>query len=174
METVNILGVHVNKYTMDEAVNKAAELLETEGLGMIFTPNSEIILYASNNKEFTDVLNSADMVIPDGIGVVYGAKILKNPIKERVAGYDLVCNLFPKMAEKKQSIFLLGAKPGVAETAAEKLKEKYPGLVIAGTQDGYFKEDEPVIEKINSASPDFLMVCLHLSKNQRKWFQVAP
>lgn len=168
METVNILGVHVNKYTMNEAVEKAEELMESDSLSMIFTPNSEIILYASNNREFTDVLNSADMVIPDGIGVVYGAKILRNPIKERVAGYDLVCNLLPKMAEKKQSIFLLGAKPGVAQTAAQKLKEKYPGLVIAGTHDGYFKEDEPVIEEINAASPDFLMVCLGFPK-QENW-----
>ena len=63
METVNILGVHVNKYTMDEAVDNADKLLDTEGVSMIFTPNSEIILYASNNKEFTDVINSADMII---------------------------------------------------------------------------------------------------------------
>ena len=82
METVNILGVHVNKYTMQEAVKKASSLMETDNLSMIFTPNSEIILYASNNPEFTDVLNSADLIVPDGIGVVYGAKILKNPIKK--------------------------------------------------------------------------------------------
>ena len=168
METVNILGVHVNKYTMNEAVDRADKLLDTEGVSMIFTPNSEIILYASNNKEFTDVINSADMIIPDGIGVVYGAKILGNPIKERVAGYDLVCNLFPKMAQRGKSVFLLGAKPGVAEMAAKALEEKYPGLLIAGTQDGYFKDDEPVIEKINAASPDFLMVCLGFPK-QENW-----
>ena len=76
MEKVNILGVHVDKYTMEEAAKKASELLETDGLSMIFTPNSEIILYASNNPEYTDVLNKADMIVPDGIGVVYGAKIL--------------------------------------------------------------------------------------------------
>ena len=62
----------------------------------------------------------------------------------------------------------MGAKPGVALSAAEKLKEKYPGLVIAGTHDGYFKEDEPVIEEINEASPDFLMVCLGFPK-QENW-----
>jgi len=168
METVNILGVHVNKYTMNEAVQKASEMLETDGVSMIFTPNSEIILYASNNPEFTDVLNSADMVIPDGIGVVYGAKILKNPIKERVAGYDLVCNLFPVMAEKKQSVYLLGAKPGVAEKAAENLLAKHPGLIIAGTHDGYFKDDEEIIADINKANPDFLMVCLGFPK-QENW-----
>ena len=168
METVNILGVHVNKYTMQEAVEKASSLMETEKLSMIFTPNSEIILYASNNPEFAEVLNKGDMVIPDGIGVVYGAKILKNPIKERVAGYDLVCNLLPVMAEKGQSVYLLGAKPGVAEKAAETLLEKHPGLVIAGTHDGYFKDDDEVIADINKCAPDFLMVCLGFPK-QENW-----
>lgn len=168
METVNILGVHVNKYTMNEATQKAASLMESDSLSMIFTPNSEIILYASNNEEFTAVLNSADMIIPDGIGVVYGAKILGSPIKERVAGYDLVCNLFPVMAKKGQSVYLLGAKPGVAETAAQNLVKKYPGLVIAGTHDGYFKDDNEVIEDINRAKPDFLMVCLGFPK-QENW-----
>jgi len=168
METVNILGVHVNKYTMQEAVRKASSLMETEELNMIFTPNSEIILYASNNPEFAEVLNKGDMVIPDGIGVVYGAKILKNPIKERVAGYDLVCNLFPIMAEKGQSVYLLGAKPGVAEKAAETLLAKHPGLVIAGTHDGYFKDDGEVIADINKCAPDFLMVCLGFPK-QENW-----
>ena len=168
METVNILGVHVNKYTMQEAVAKASSLMETEKLSMIFTPNSEIILYASNNPEFAEVLNNGDMVIPDGIGVVYGAKILRNPIKERVAGYDLVCNLLPVMAEKGQSVYLLGAKPGVAEKAAETLLAKHPGLVIAGTHDGYFKDDDEVIADINKCAPDFLMVCLGFPK-QENW-----
>lgn len=168
MNFVNILGVRVNKYTMQEAVRKASSLMETEGLSMIFTPNSEIILYASNNLEFAEVLNKGDMVIPDGIGVVYGAKILKNPIKERVAGYDLVCNLLPIMAEKGQSVYLLGAKPGVAKKAAETLLAKHPGLVIAGTHDGYFKDDEEVIADINKCAPDFLMVCLGFPK-QENW-----
>lgn len=168
MDFVNILGVHVNKYTMEEAVEKASSLLETEELSMIFTPNSEIILYASNNPGFAEVLNKGDMVIPDGIGVVYGAKILKNPIKERVAGYDLVCNLLPVLAEKGKSVYLLGAKPGVAEKAAETLLAKHPGLVIAGTHDGYFKDDEEVIFDINKCAPDFLMVCLGFPK-QENW-----
>ena len=168
MDFVNILGVHVNKYTMDDAVTKASELLESDSLSMIFTPNSEILLYASENPQFTDVLNSADMIVADGIGVVYGAKILGDPLKERVAGYDLVCNLFPVMAQKGKSVYLLGAKPGVAELAAQNLVKKYPGLVIAGTHDGYFKNDDEVIADINAAAPDFLMVCLGFPK-QENW-----
>ncbi len=168
METVNILGVHVNKYTMKQAVEKATEFLENDKLSMIFTPNSEILLYASNNPNFTELLNQADMIIPDGIGVVYGAKILGNPLDERVAGFDLVCNLLPILAEKGKSIYLLGAKPGVAEMAAQNIKTNYPGIVIAGTHDGYFKDDEEVIADINEAKPDFLMVCLGFPK-QEMW-----
>ena len=170
METINILGVNVSKLNMNEAVKKAESLIETDGLSMIFTPNSEIILYASNNPEYTEVLNQADMVVPDGIGVVYGAKILGDKLEERVAGYDLVVNLFGVMAEKQQSVYLLGAKPGVAETAAENLVKKYPGLKIAGTHDGYFKDedDEKVIEEINKTSPDFLMVCVGFPR-QENW-----
>ncbi len=168
METVNILGVHVNKYTMDEAVALASLYLDEEGFNMIFTPNSEILLYASNNPEFANVLNSADMVIPDGIGVVYGAKILGNPISERVAGFDLVCTLLPIMEKKGKSLYLLGAKPGVAEAAAENLLKQYPNLKIAGTHDGYFDNDDEVIDDINKKSPDFLMVCLGFPK-QENW-----
>ena len=168
MESVNILGVNVDRYTMDEAVEKASRFMDSDGLSMIFTPNSEILLYASNTPEFTEVLNNADMIIPDGIGVVYGAKILGQPIKERVAGYDLICNLFPVMAEKGQSVYLLGAKPGVAELAAENLVKKHPGLKIAGLHDGYFKDDEEVIADINNANPDLLMVCIGFPK-QENW-----
>ncbi len=170
METINILGVNVSKMNMKEAVKYAEELLSKDGLSMIFTPNSEILLYASNDPEYTKVLNSADMIVPDGIGVVYGARLLGDKLEERVAGYDLVVNLFPLMAEKGQSVYLLGAKPGVAETAAEKLAEKYPGLKIAGTHDGYFKDadDEQVIEEINKTSPDFLMVCIGFPR-QENW-----
>ena len=168
METIKILGVNVNKTDMSGAVERATGFLETDGLSMIFTPNSEIILYASENKEYTDVINSADMVLPDGIGVVYGAKILGTPLIERVAGYDFVISFMDVLAKQGKSIYLLGAKPGVAEAAAENLLKKYPGIVIAGTHDGYFKDDAEVIDAINNSAPDFLMVCLGFPK-QEKW-----
>jgi N-acetylglucosaminyldiphosphoundecaprenol N-acetyl-beta-D-mannosaminyltransferase len=166
MEKVNILGVNVDVVNMKQATDIAMGFLETDELSVIYTPNSEIILYASENEEFLPVVNSADLIIPDGIGVVYGAKILGEPLKERVAGFDLVCNLLPVLAEKGKSIYLLGAKPGVAELAAENLKEKYPKLIIAGTHDGYFKDDQEVIDDINASNPDFLMVCLGFPKQE--------
>lgn len=170
MEKINILGVNVDKVGMNEALEKAKEMLDTDGLSVIYTPNSEIILYASEQEKFCDVINSADLVIPDGIGVVYGSRILKNPLPERVAGYDLSCKILEYLGQTKKSVYLFGAKPGVAESAAKNLESKYPGIVIAGCHDGYFKDDAPIIEDINSKNPDFLMVCLGFPK-QENWIK---
>ncbi|MBQ8002357.1 MAG: WecB/TagA/CpsF family glycosyltransferase [Clostridia bacterium] len=168
MQKVNILGAKVDKITMSEAKQVALSFFDSDGGKIIYTPNSEIILYASKNEEFMEKLNSADLMIPDGIGVVYGAKILRNKLPERVAGFDLLKELLPVMASTGYSVYLLGAKPGVAETAAENLKRDYPGLVVAGTHDGYFTDDGEVIEDINAAKPDLLLVCLGFPK-QENW-----
>ena len=167
-DIVNILGANIHIVTMDEAQKQAMALMETNKCSVIYTPNSEIILYASNHSEFMDKLNSADLTIADGIGVVYASKMLHKPVKERVAGYDLVCRMFKDMAAKKKSVYLFGSKPGVAEKAAETITKNNPGIVIAGTSDGYFTDDGPIIEKINAANPDFLMVCLGFPK-QEEW-----
>ena len=166
MDTLNILGVNVSNLTMEQAKENAIKFLDGDSLSAVYTPNSEIILYASNNEEYSQVLNRASMIIPDGIGVVYASKILGNPLKERVAGIDFITAVLPELVKRGKSVYLLGAKPGVAEIAAEKLKEKYEGLIIAGTHDGYFKDDEEVIASINEASPDFLMVCLGFPKQE--------
>ncbi len=165
---VNILGAKIDKLNMKEACEIALGFFESEGKKVIYTPNSEIILYASKNAEFMEKLNSADLMIADGIGVVYGAKIVRNPLPERVAGFDLLKSLFPHMAKKGYSVYLLGAKPTVAEAAGEALKEEYPGLVIAGCHDGYFTDDEEVIKDINEKKPDLLLVCLGFPK-QENW-----
>ena len=167
-DKVNILGANIHMVNMDEAEKQALDLMETEGASVIYTPNPEIILYGYNNPEFMDKLNSADLMVADGIGVVYAAKMLHKPLEERVAGYDLICRLFGKMAVAGKSVYLLGSKPGIAEQAAETIKKNNPGIVIAGTHDGYFKEDGPVIEAVNAAKPDFLLVCLGFPK-QEEW-----
>lgn len=169
MEKVNILGVMVDSVTMDEAIERVKGFLSGDRRGnVIYTPNSEIIMAAKEDEEFKDILNSADMVVPDGIGVVKASKILGHPMKERVGGFDLTSNIMPYLDLEKKSLFILGGKPGVADIAAENLKNKYPGIEIAGTNDGYFTEDEPIVDKVAKASPDYLMVCLGAPK-QEKW-----
>ena len=169
MSKVNILGVYVDKYSIDEATEKIIGYLKNgDRKRCVYTPNSEIIMMAYKDSEFRSVLNNADMLTADGIGVVYASKILSNPIKSRAAGYDIACGALAKMAPLGMSVYLFGAKPGVAETAAENLCKKYPGIKIAGCQDGYFddEKEQEIIADINDKKPDMLFVCLGAPKQE--------
>lgn len=117
-----------------------------------------------------EAVRHADLVFADGIGVIYGAKLLGTPLKGRVPGIELAQNLMQRMAENGKTLFLLGAKPGVAEEAARRLTAAYPGLKIAGTHDGYFKEDEPVTAEIRESGADVVFVCLGAPK-QELWMR---
>lgn len=168
--TVEILGVRIDKVTEEQALEMAKGFLKGDKVSKIYTPNPEIIMTAKEDEEFKKILNRAELCTADGIGVVYGAKILKNPVPCRVAGFDLTCNLLDYMKDTEDSVFLFGAKPGVAEIAKQKLAETYPGLKVAGTNDGYFtKADIPVIiDKINQSGAKLLLVCLGMKK-QEQW-----
>ena len=165
---VDVLGVAFDNVTMDEAVDKALELLEQDGPHLAATPNPEIVQRANQDPEYAGILAKADLVIPDGIGVVYAAKILGRPLKGRVPGVDLASALMDRIAGMGKRLFLLGAAPGVAEQAAVNLRAAYPGLVVCGTHDGYFKEDGPVVDAIREAHADVVFVCLGVPK-QEKW-----
>ena len=165
-----ILGVGYDDLTMEEAVDRALELMDQRRGAYVVTPNPEIIMLARENAGLMSAIEGADLVLADGVGVTYGAKILGTPLKGRVPGIDFAAKLMGEMAGKGMSVFLFGAKPGVAEKAAAALTARGPGLVIAGTNDGYFKDDGPIIEKINAAAPDLLLVCLGAPK-QELWMQ---
>ena len=165
---VDVLGVAFDNVTMDEALDRAEALLEQEGPHLVVTPNPEIVQRADRDAEFAEILSKADLVIPDGVGIVYAAKILGRPLKGRVPGIDFAAGLMERMAKAGRRLFLLGAAPGVAQLAAVNLQAAYPGLVVCGTHDGYFQEDGPVIEAIREAHADVVFVCLGFPK-QEKW-----
>ncbi len=165
---VDVLGVAFDNVTMDEAVERGLELLEQEGSHLVVTPNPEIVQRASKDPEFSEILSRADLVIPDGVGIIYAARILGRPLKGRVPGIDFASALLGRVAGTGKRLFLLGAAPGVAQQAAVNLQAAYPGLVVCGAHDGYFKEDGPVIEAIRAARADIVFVCLGFPK-QEKW-----
>lgn len=167
-ERISILGVGFDNTTLSDAIDLAYNFAHSDGKHRIVTPNSEIVYMARKDEHLKDVLNSSSLVIPDGIGVVYASKILRTPLKTKVAGIELGEGLIKKLADGSCGIFFLGAKPGFAEKAAENLSKKYPGIVISGTQDGYFKDTDAVIEKINNSGAKVLFVCLGAPK-QEKW-----
>lgn len=170
MEKCNILGVNVDKLCEDEVISRIIQMLNEPGNHMVFTPNSEIILMAYKDPNFCSILNSADLLTADGIGVVYASKILGNPVPERVAGFDVSCGVIEEIAKSGHRLFLFGGKPEVAEQAAQNLKEKYPFINIVGTRDGYFEpsENDAIIDEINASGADLVLVCLGAPK-QENW-----
>lgn len=164
------MGVAFDDLNMAEALERAAALAEEKRAAYVVTPNPEIVSASWNNPALAEALRDADLVVPDGVGVVYAARILGTPLKERVPGIDLATGLFERFSGEEKRVFLLGAKPGVAEKAAETLQKNWPGLVLCGTHDGYFQEDGPVLEAVNAAAPDLLLVCLGFPK-QELWMR---
>lgn len=167
---IDVLGVGFDNLTLDEAVERALALIENRNGAYVVTPNPEIVQLCVENPDAARAVNGADIVLPDGIGVVKGAALLGTPLKGRVPGIDFALELISRLAKEGKSVFLFGARPGVAQLAAGNLARSYPGIVIAGTCNGYFNDDAPIIEIINAAKPDLLLVCLGAPK-QELWME---
>lgn len=167
MDRIDILGVGFDAITKEEALARCLAIAARDK-GYVATPNPEIIWRCRQDDAASEAVNGATLVVADGIGVIYGAKILGKPIENRIPGIDLASAVMESMAKNGMTLFLLGAKPGIAEKAAENLTKEYKGLKIVGTHDGYFKDDAPVIDQINKVKPDVIFVCLG-SPRQEQW-----
>ncbi len=165
---VDVVGIPIQNVDMDEAVLDVVAFMEEKNAKIVVTPNAEILQMCIENEAVRDTVLQADYIVPDGIGVVKAAAMLGTPLKGKVAGCELGWNILEPMAKTGKKLFLLCGKPGVAELAAQKIKETYPTLEIAGIQDGYFKDDAAVIEMVNAANPDAMFVCLGAPK-QENW-----
>lgn len=163
---IDVMGVPFDNVTMEEALDRALELIERPGTAYCVTPNAEIVYESLFHEELRRLLSQAELVLPDGAGVVLGARLLGTPVKEKVAGIDFAAGLMERLAGTEKAFYFLGSKPGVAEAAAEKLRQRFPGLRVCGTHDGYFQEDGPVIADINEKHPDVLFVCLGAPKQE--------
>jgi len=181
MESIKIFGVRVDKVSLEEAVCKVEEFLQDDEPKTIYTPNTEIIMEAKEDEGLKEVLNNGDLIIPDGIGLIYASKIKKKPLVERVTGFDLSIEMIKLADKNKYSLFLLGGEEGIAKKAGEKIVEKYPNVKIVGHNNGYFKgahigfpgheEEREVIEKIKKAKPDILFVGFGAPKSE-KWIEL--
>ncbi len=165
---VDIRGVGFDNVTLDEAALAIVSHAEAdEGkLLTVFTPNSEIVQLSveDGTGNLRRIINSAGLVIPDSTGIIKAAKIFGTPLSEKIAGVELGDVVLALSAKRGIPVYFLGGKPGVAETAKEKTEAKYPGLFVVGCGDGFFEKhwaaSDEVIEKIASAHPAILYVCL--------------
>ena len=159
-ETVNVLGLDFIKATQTEFLEQLKRDSQTKANRFIVTANPEIVLAAKDDLAYAKTIRSADYVTADGIGIIKGAKILGDPLPERVTGYDTLVALLSFANKHQKRVFFLGARPAVLQQVLTKVATNYPNLVISGSCDGYFKDEAKVAEQIKQAEPDFVFVAL--------------
>jgi N-acetylglucosaminyldiphosphoundecaprenol N-acetyl-beta-D-mannosaminyltransferase len=161
VEKIDILGTKIDALGLQESMKIILEGIETGQELRIVTANPELIYSAQKNRKLREIINTADLVLPDGIGVIWAACQFGYRLAERVTGIDLTLRLLEEGNQRRWRIFLLGARPGIPEKAVTKLYRVYPGVILS-CHHGYFsQEEEPlVIEKIRKFAPDILLVGL--------------
>lgn len=169
-EIIYVLGVPFDTVTMEQAVEKVKGFLCEKRQHIVCTPNPEIVMEAQNDDKLMNILKSADLVVADGVGVVWASKYSEKKLTERVAGYDLVQKLFDEIKDTEHTVYFFGGAPGVSLAAAKKMEQKYPNLKIVGGHNGYFdeKEEKRILNDIKKLSPSILLVGLG-SPKQEKW-----
>ncbi|HEY9856147.1 MAG TPA: WecB/TagA/CpsF family glycosyltransferase [Stenomitos sp.] len=165
----HVLGFPVDAVTVAEAVDRVATAIRESGCLQVVTINAEMAMQGQADPEFGTILKDSGLVLPDGSGVVWAIKRQGKPVT-KLAGVEFVGHVAQWCAREGKSLFLFGAAEGIADAAAAKLQERYPGLRIAGTRSGFFTPDEEpvVLEQIRAASPDVLFVALGVPR-QEKW-----
>ena len=170
-EPVKILDVPVHPLTMGEAVSVLEESITSGEQAFVVTANAEIIMMCQEDAGYKKIVSQdAQLVLPDGAGAVWAGRHLGYKVPERVAGFDLYCQLLDKAAQKGYKAFFFGGSPGIAEAAKDKSEELYPGVKVVGCRNGYFKEEESqaIIDEINASGADMLFAALGAPK-QEKW-----
>lgn len=173
---VDIFGVEVQNTTLDDVSRTLSNNLINKNKTVVYTPNTEIVMAAKKDITIRDIINKGDIVIPDGIGLLHGARLKGIRIKERVTGYDTSMKLLDIANENGYRLYLLGSKDGIGKKAMDNLSLKYPNLVVSGYHHGYFKgshfdgnfseEENMVVEDINNSNTDILFVGFGFPKQE--------
>lgn len=167
MKEAKILGVSFSTLGFNATVSDLVTRVQSGERTHVVTANPEVVMIARENAGFQTILDQA-YVVPDGIGIVYAAKMLQLPLNERVTGVELVDALMQEANKHGWKVFLLGASPDVNRLATERLEKEYPGANIVGGRDGYFSVDEEqqIIEEVAALSPDLLFVAMGVPKQE--------
>ncbi len=170
LPSLHILGVRVHEVSMPQALESLAAMIREGTPHQVVTVNPEFVMAAQQNHLFRNVLNRAALAVPDGIGIVLASWWLRQPMRERVSGVDLVEQFAEVSSRNGYRIFLLGAQPGVAERAGQKLRERHPGLIIAGSHPGspHPDDEDEICRKILETAPHVLLVA-YGSPQQDLW-----
>lgn len=168
-DQVDILGMPVDRLGMDQTLSLLEEFVQSKQPHLVVTADAAGIVQAQSDPEWNAIFKSADLKTPDSIGVIWAANKAGKPITERVSGVDLVDRICGLSADKGYRIYFLGAAPGVAELAAEKMRLKHPGCNIVGARHGYFpaESDAVVAQEVAETRPDFLFVAMGIPRQEK-------
>jgi len=168
MEKIKILGIEINNVTLEEATEFCISRIQNGWHTKVFTPNSELLVESVRDRSFEEILLKGDLLIPDGVGLLKGARFYRKRFKEKVAGVDLTFKILEAAEVRGIPVYLLGGKPEVVELAANNLREKYKSLQLAGYHDGYFdiEEEEELVKEIKNSGAAILLVALGMKKQE--------
>lgn len=174
MAVVVLNGVKLHPLTMEQAVDAGLALLEQPGTHLCCTPNPKLLTMARADPALCRDLNRADLSLADGVGVTWAARLTGQGPLPRCPGADYALALAKAAGVRGKRIFLLGGRPGVAQQAGETLLARCPGLVLAGTLDGYSPSPAGAAEQIRSAGADLVFVCLGCPLQERWMVRYGP
>lgn len=170
MSRIPIGPISIDDLNFTSIIEKIETVINKGIPSQIVTLNSLMFNFTLKDKNLSDAINNAAIVIADSVGITWAAKFLQNKKINRFPGIDLIYHLCGLAVKKEYTMYFLGARPGIVEQATEKLKNKYPNLKIIGMRHGYFSENEEpeIFKKIKSLKPDILLLGYSIPK-QEKW-----
>ncbi|MGP4060940.1 WecB/TagA/CpsF family glycosyltransferase [Halobacillus sp. H74] len=168
MKQVNILGIPFTNMDHVTLVQQLQQHIEQREKSFVVTANPEIVMRAHDDSYYMDCLQAASYITADGIGIVKASKLLKDPLPERVTGYDIMMEFLQIAEQKKYRVFLLGAHEDILQRAVRNINAHYPNIEVVGSRNGYFEwDDHTVAEDIHQAQPDIVFVALGVPKQER-------
>lgn len=170
-QTVTIMDIEFLNTTKTNFLEGHLYLhLQQERKCFVVTANPEIVMKAREDTAYKRAIQSADYIVPDGVGVLLAAKIMKQPLQERIAGSDLMIDLLTFAEEQELSCYFLGAEPDVNDQAVFEAKKRFPNLKVAGHQHGFFSDGDQVAEEVRASNPDIILVALGFPR-QEEWIK---
>lgn len=163
--TVNLMGIEIDDYSFEEGVNKGVELISSDKVSQVITINPEMFKEAENNPEFKKIIDDAELIIPDGIGIKFGL-ILKGQNAPRIPGIDFAKRLLEECANNGKTVAIVGSKEDVVNKAVENLQKELPNLKIVYYRDGYFNNNDEVYEKLMETKPNLVLAALGSPKQE--------
>jgi N-acetylglucosaminyldiphosphoundecaprenol N-acetyl-beta-D-mannosaminyltransferase len=169
LDCIDLLGLKVNRLSMTEALSVIRRFIDERTPRHIVTADASMVVLSRDDTDLKRIVQGADLVTPDGAGILWASRLLGKPITHKVSGVDLVDRLCLISHETGIRLYILGGAPSIADTAAAKFREKYPNVQIVGTRHGYFApgDETSVVQAIMDSKADVLFVAFGIPKQEK-------